>query len=372
MRIYFCVESLAHIQRILQAELPEDEVLACAPEKVVEAAREADVLIPAVSRIEEEALRSSRLQLVQQFGAGLDSVDIPAATRRGVFVANVPSVGTGNAESVAELAILLMLTLARQYPRAQECFQHKRLGAPIGRAIKGRTAAIVGYGGVGREIARRLAGFEMRVLAVSRRGPTGRNLEDGDVRVDFHGARDALPEVLPQADFVIVAPPLNDETRGLIGQAEFARMKPDAFLINVARGPVVDYDALLTALEEGRIGGAGLDVFWYEPFDPTDPIFAHNVIATPHVGAVTDLGLQGIAKKVAENVNRLRRGEPLLNCVNQAIDPPLDLPVAPGHREGAPGEKGSPEGGAFSNQKPAVRDGQAHTQTNSKEVTTWT
>ncbi len=311
MRIYFCREGLSYIMSILQNELPEDEVLCCAPEKVAKAAREADVLIPTVSRIGEDALSSPRLKLVQQYGAGLDSVDIAAATRCGVHVANVPSAGTGNAESVAELTLLFMLALARKYPRSQESLRQRMLGAPLGMALKGRTAAIIGYGGIGQEVARRLAGFEMKILAVSRRGP-----KPGDVPVDFHGGQDSLHEVLRQADFVIVAPPLNDETRGLLGQAEFACMKPGAFVINVARGPVLDYAALLAALKEGRIAGAGLDVFWVEPFDPTDPIFSFNVIATPHIGGATDLSLQGIAKKVAENVNRVRRGETPLNCVN--------------------------------------------------------
>ena len=311
MRIYFCREGLSYIMGILQNELPEDEVLCCAPEKVAEAARDAEVLIPTVSRIGEDALSSPRLKLVQQYGAGLDSVDIPAATRFGVHVANVPSAGTGNAESVAELALLFMLALARKYPRSQECLQQRMLGTPMGMALKGRTAAIIGYGGIGQEVARRLAGFEMQILAVSRRGPKA-----GEVPADFHGGQETLHEVLCQADFVIVAPPLNAETRGLLGQAEFACLKPDAFVINVARGPVLDYDALLAALKDGRIAGAGLDVFWYEPFDPTDPIFSFNVIATPHIGGATDLSLQGIAKKVAENVNRVRRGETPLNCVN--------------------------------------------------------
>ena len=106
----------------------------------------------------------------------------------------------------------------------------------------------------------------MKILAVSRRGPKA-----GDVPVDFHATQAGLHDVLQQADFVIAAPPLNDETRGLIGQAEYACMKPTAFIINVARGPVLDYDATLAALKEGRIAGAGLDVFWYEPFDPQRP-----------------------------------------------------------------------------------------------------
>jgi len=314
MRIYFCREGLSYIMAILQRELPEDEVLACAPDKVVEAAQDADVLIPTVSQVSAEALTSPRVKLVQQYGAGLDSVDISAATRSGVYVANVPSAGTGNAESVAELALLFMLALARRYPQTQECLQQRKLGTPMGQALKGRTAAIIGFGGIGQELAKRLTGFAVKILAVSRRGP-----KTGDVQVDFHGAQNTLPEVLQQADFVITAPPLNEETRSLLGPAEFACMKPSAFVINVARGPVINYDALLAALREGRIAGAGLDVFWYEPFDPDDPIFSYNVIATPHIGGATDLSLQGIAKKVAENVNRVRRGEVPLNCVNAEV-----------------------------------------------------
>lgn len=313
MRIYFCREGLNYIMNVLQKELPDDEVLSCAPEKVPEAALDADVLIPTVSRIGEDALSSPRLKLVQQYGAGLDSVDIPAATKHGVPVANVPTAGTGNAESCAELTLLFMLALARQYPRAQENLQQRKLGAPLGMALKGRSAAIIGFGGIGQEVAKRLSALEMKVLAVSRRGP-----KEGDAFVDFHATQASLHDVLKQADFVIAAPPLNDETRGLIGQAEYACMKPTAFIINIARGPVLDYDATLTALKEGRIAGAGLDVFWYEPFDPHDPIFSYNVIATPHIGGATDLSLQGIATKVAENIHRVRRGEMPLNCANTA------------------------------------------------------
>jgi len=313
MRIYFCREGLNSIMAILQRELPDDQVLCCAPEKVVEASREADVLIPTVTPVTAEAIAAPQLKLVQQYGAGLDTVDIPAATRRGVYVANVPSAGTGNAESVAELSLLFMLALARRYPQAREALQQRKLGTPFGSALKGRTAAIVGFGGIGQELAKRLRGFEMKVLAVSKRGPKAQ-----DVPVDFHGPLDALHPVLRQADFVIVAPPLNDETRGMIGQAEYACMKSSTFIINVARGPVLDYDATVTALKDKRIAGAGLDVFWQEPFDPADEIFSYNVIATPHVGGATDLSLQGIAKKVADNINRVRRGEMPLSCANAA------------------------------------------------------
>lgn len=319
MRICFCREGLGYIRDILQQELPEDEVLDCDPENISEAAQDADVLIPTVSKIEAAAFTSPQLKLVQQYGAGLDSVDIPAATQAGIYVANIPSAGTGNAESVAELSLFFMLALARKYPQAKESIEHKRLGTPMGQTLKGRTAAIIGYGGIGREVARRLHGFEMKkVLAVSKRGPKD-SPEENSIRVDFHGTINSMHEVLREADFVIVAPPLNDETRGLIGQAEFACMKPGVFIINVARGPVLEYDAFLAALKEKRIAGAGLDVFWEEPFDPSDPIFSYNVIATPHFGGATDLSLHGIGKKVAENINRIRNGEAPLNCFNPEV-----------------------------------------------------
>lgn len=320
MRIYFCREGLTYVCRILQQELPEDEILDCPPDTVPEVAQHADILIPTVSPIGGEAMRSPRLKLVQQYGAGLDSVDIPAATAVGVYVANVPTAGTGNAESVAELALLFMLGLARKYRQTQESLQNKVLGSPMGQALKGKTVAIIGYGGIGRALARRLSGFEMNVLAVSRRGPTS-DKPDDSLPVTRHFTQDGLHTVLRAADFVITAPPLNDETRSLMGQAEFACMKPGAFVINVARGPVVDYAALLAALREGRIAGAGLDVFWSEPFDPNDEIFQYNVLATPHIGGATDVSLQGIAKRVAENVNRLREGEMPLNCVNSGVQP---------------------------------------------------
>lgn len=318
MRIFFCRQGLRYVCKILQQELPEDEVLDCTPDAVAATAQEADVLIPTVSPIGADALRSPRLKLVQQYGAGLDSVDIPAATEAGVPVANVPTAGTGNAESVAEIALLFMLGLARNYPQTQHSIRNRVLGSPMGQALKGKTVAIVGYGGIGRALAERLVGFEMTVLAVSRRGPGFGKPDDRGI-VARHVAQDALHDVLREADFVVTAPPLNDDTRGLLGPAEFACLKPSAFVVNVARGPVVDYAALLDALKTGRIAGAGLDVFWQEPFDPDDEIFRYNVLATPHVGGATDVSLQGIAKRVAENVNRLRRGAPLLNCVNPTV-----------------------------------------------------
>jgi phosphoglycerate dehydrogenase-like enzyme len=315
MNVYLCKKDFRLMRELLQELLPDDEVLDCDPGKIPIQASDASVLIPTIVPIGKAELEMPDLKLVQQFGAGLDTVDIPAATSNGVYVANVPAAGTGNAESVAEIAVMHMLLLARRYAASLQSIQDRKFATPTSWALKGRTVLIVGYGGIGREVARRLSGFEMNILAVSRSGPKN-TAEEKAVHVDLHATGDRLHDLLPEADFVMLSPPLNDETRGLLGAEEFKLMKPSAFVVNVARGDVIDYQALLAALKDKKIMGAGLDVFWQEPCDPADPLFDYNVTATPHVGGATDLSFQGIAKRVAENIQRVGRGEVPANCVN--------------------------------------------------------
>jgi len=315
MKIVLCSQGFSAIHNMLKALLPDDEIVCCAPEEICSLGSDADVLIPAITALGDAELSLPKLKLVQQFGAGLDAIDIPAASKNGVYVANVPAAGTGNAESVAEVAVMLMLTLARQFPKAQQNIRDGVVAGPTGWSLKGRTALIVGYGGIGREVARRLSGFEMEVLAVSRSGPKNTEQEQA-IPLAQHVSGEALHKLLPRADFVILAPPLNDDTRGLMAAEEFTLMKATAFVVNVARGGVIDYQALLDALNNKQIMGAGLDVFWQEPVAPADPLFDQNVIGTPHIGGATDLSFKGIANKVAENIRRVGRAEMPVNCVN--------------------------------------------------------
>jgi phosphoglycerate dehydrogenase-like enzyme len=247
------------------------------------------------------------------FGVGLDAVDVGAATDAGVWVARVPSRGTGNAESVAEHALLLMLALSRRLPQAQAALAAGIVGDPPGAALLGKTACIVGLGDIGSALAARLRACGMRLIAVRRRPEQSGVAALGVERV--YGP-DGLHEALAQADYIVLCVNYDAASHHLIDRAAFAAMKPGAYVVNIARGGLVDPDALLDALDSGRVAGAGLDVFWTEPPDPTHPIFAHNVIATPHVAGVTDASYDGIAHAVAANIVRYADGEAPLFAVN--------------------------------------------------------
>lgn len=316
MRIGVCRRGFLRLLAILREALPEHEIFECDHTDVVSAAQDADVLIPIMTTIPPAALASPRLKLVQQYGVGLDGVDIPAATASGVWVANIPSVGSGNAESVAELAIGLMIMVTRNIPVAFERFNERRFGQPMGQALWRSTVAILGYGGIGEEIARRLAGFEVELIAISRSGPTGSRPRDPRVPLAQHVAAGDAHAVLGRADHVVVAAPATPENLGLVDARMIAAMKRGVTIVNIARGPVIEYQALLDGLRSGQVAGAGLDVFWQEPFDPTDPLLAENVIATPHIAGVTSTSLNGIGAKVVANIRTLERGEIPANCVN--------------------------------------------------------
>jgi phosphoglycerate dehydrogenase-like enzyme len=250
---------------------------------------------------------------VQQFGVGLDGVDLEAATAAGVWVARVPSAGTGNAESVAEHALLLMLALSRRLPQAQVALAAGVVGDPPGIALWRKTACIVGLGDIGSALAGRLRACGMRLIAVRRRPEQSGVAALGVERVF---GPDGLHEALGQADYVVLCVNYDAASHHLIDRAAFRSMKRGAFVVNVARGGLVDSEALLEALESGQVAGAGLDVFWSEPPDPAHRIFAHNVIATPHVAGVTDASYDGIARAVAANIDRYANGEAPLYAVN--------------------------------------------------------
>jgi phosphoglycerate dehydrogenase-like enzyme len=271
-----------------------------------------DVLIPTMCPITRTVMADAdRLRLIQQCGSGLEGVDIAAATEKRIFVANVPTGTSGNAESVAELGIYLMIGLSRDAREMARSLQAGRMGQPQGKALGGKTIGLVGLGGIGQALIQRLKGFGVRIIGIKNRDPQTAKAALG---LDWVGGPSQLPKLLGQSDVVFLCLPATPASTALMNRQTFAFMKPTAYLINLSRGGIVDRDALEWALSSGTIAGAGLDVFWEEPPNPDDPIFKFNVMATPHVAGSTDLSMQGIVAGVVENIQRLEAGLIPLNC----------------------------------------------------------
>ncbi len=272
----------------------------------------ADVLIPTMGLITKEILMTrDRLRLIQQCGSGLESVDVPAAKKMGIKVANVPTDISGNADSVAELAIYLMIGISRKVHEAAARLKKGLMGEPQGMALRGRSVGIVGLGGIGRALVQRLKPFGVKILGIKRSNPK----EAGDaLGLDWAGGPEHLHEMLGKSDYVVLCLPVTPQSLNLMDWEAFGSMKPGSFLINVSRGGLVNREALAHALSKDLIAGAGLDVFWEEPPDPEDPIFRQNIITTPHIAGCTDDSMRGIVAGVAENIRRIERGEEPLNA----------------------------------------------------------
>jgi phosphoglycerate dehydrogenase-like enzyme len=310
MRILFCGEIFPDARDVLQSKLPHDDLLVCPRSAVRDSLDGVDVVVPLMTPIDAATMDAGRFRLIHQFGVGLEGVDLAAARSRGIWVANVPSASSGNADSVAEHALMLMLAVLRRLPAAQASVREGRLGTPLGFTLSGRTVCLYGLGAIAAALARRLRPFDVRLIGISRQADAGRWATLGLEACFTPAERDAA---LARTDVLVLCVPLTAGTRGLIDAKALAAMPAGSCLVNIARGPLVEYDALRTALERGHLAGAGLDVFWHEPIAPDDPLLAlPNVIATPHVAGVTDQSYDGIASTLAANIERLRRGEPPL------------------------------------------------------------
>lgn len=261
------------------------------------AAAPPDVILPSNGRLDAAAIAAAPgLRLIQQPAAGVDGIDLAAAAARGVPVCNAPG---ANQTAVAECALLLLLLCARRWPVARAAFERGVIGAPVGVELAGRRLLVIGRGRTGAALADRA-----RALGLD---------------VHLTGSTTTRAELLAElgaADAVSLHCPLTAETRGLVGAEALAAMRPDAILVNCARGPIIDRAALEDALARGHLGGVGLDVFWQEPWDPRDPLYAHpKVVTLPHVAGSTTAAYAAITDIVIGNIERLRRGEDLLHRV---------------------------------------------------------
>jgi len=239
------------------------------------------------------------LRIIAKVGSGLDTVDTEAARAHGIALTTS---GEVTADAVAEHTLAHMLNLARDLPRLDRVTRAGRWEQREfkGREFGARTVGILGYGGVGRRVARLVSAFGARVLVHTLSGP--RAIECGELEPDFD-------RFLATVDILSLHGRLDAKTRGLIGARELALMKPDALLINTSRGALVDEAALAAALNAGRLGGAGLDVFAKEPLDPKHPLLAApNVIVTSHVGASARETVARVAARAAQTIVEHLRG----------------------------------------------------------------
>jgi D-3-phosphoglycerate dehydrogenase len=259
--------------------------------------------------MDAEAIAAApNLKIIARAGVGLDNVDVPAATAAGVLVVNAP---TSNIVSAAELAVSLLLAVARNVVPANLALktgQWKRSQFG-GVELQGKTVGIIGMGKIGMLVAQRLAGFDMQFVAY-----------DPYVKVAPSGGPEikmvSLDELLAESDFVTIHIPKTPETQGLINADALAKMKSTAFVINAARGGVLDESALFAALTAGTIAGAGLDVYATEPCTDSPLFGLDNVVATPHLGASTEEAQEKAGVAVAESVVALFAGAEVPGAVN--------------------------------------------------------
>ena len=250
------------------------------------------------------------LKLVARWGVGYDSIDTEAATRHGVMVTNTPGIIT---DAVADLAFMFILALARRLKEGDALMRgggwHKLIGANVG----GATIGIVGLGTIGTCSARRAKGFGMHILAYD---PVPREDLVKELSVEYVG----LDELLGESDFVTLHCNATPQNRNMIGRRELELMKPTAFLINCARGSLVDEDALVQALQEGKIAGAGLDVYAQEPPDVSSPLFKlDNCLFMPHTATMDRKTIAQVSARVTENTLDALQGRRPKDLVNPGV-----------------------------------------------------
>jgi phosphoglycerate dehydrogenase-like enzyme len=276
---------------------------------LIDQVADVNVIIPTMEKITGEIIRAAKeLKLIQQFGVGLEGVDLKTAKECKVYVAN--AAGT-NSVTVAESTFLLMLALSRRFKESQDAFHKGILGHPIGCELMGKNLGIIGFGNTGRELAKRAHCMGMKIYAIKR-------VYEPDLiqkyNLEFLGGPQDLKILLKESDFLSIHTPLTKETQHLISEVALKQMKRTAFLINVSRGPLIDKDALLKALQNKWIAGVGLDVFWEEPADPSDPLFQfENVITLPHIAGSSNESQDRIEEVVVSNIFRVARGETPIN-----------------------------------------------------------
>jgi len=291
VRVLFCGNGWFPLIDAINERRPNDEVTVWdRGTRLVDAVGATEVILPSNGTIDSDVIGAANsLRLIQQPASGYDGVDLEAALARKIPVCNAPGANTA---SVAETATYLMLALARRAKSAARAFEARTIGVPLGRELRGRTVGLIGFGSSGQAFGKIADGLGMTVLHVTSRST----------------ATD-LNELLAASDVVSLHCPLNPATREMVDESFIARMKRGAFLINCARGPVIARPALEAALADGHLAGAGLDTYWEEPWNPSDPLFQRpDVVTLPHVAGSSEESFARIADIVSENIRLVEAG----------------------------------------------------------------
>jgi glyoxylate reductase len=318
------VRRLAAIARV---DLWDDEMPPPQAELRARSRRADGVLSMVTDRFDAAMIRGlPRLRAISNLAVGVDNIDLDAATGAGIAVGHTPGILT---ETTADLAFGLLMAAAR---RISEGDRYVRMGrwrtwgpkVLLGRDIHGATLGIIGWGAIGQAMARRAAGFRMRVVFLPGRRATrparGRRAAVS-AGANFAAAEPrSLERLLAESDFISLHVPLTAATRHLIGEAEFAMMKRSAILINTARGGIVDREALVGALQAGRLAAAGLDVTDPEPIDASDPLLKlPNLVITPHIGSASHATRLKMAELAVDNLIDVFEGRQPRHCANPAV-----------------------------------------------------
>ncbi|MEH7442651.1 phosphoglycerate dehydrogenase [Bacillus sp. JJ1122] len=272
---------------ILQKDITSNE------EKFAKALSDADALIVGVETITPGVLKyAAKLKVIAKHGAGVDNIDLKEAEKKGILVTNAPG---ANRHAVADMVFGLFLSIARQIPSAYQEVKEKKWPRVVGNEIFQKNLGVIGTGRIGKEVIRRAQGFNMKVRCYDL-------FQDEQIEQQGLGKYVPFQELLKESDFITIHTDLNQETKAMIGKEELSLMKESAFIVNTARGGIIDEQALYDTLKAGLIRGAAIDVFENEPLSDSPLLNLPNFIATPHMAGYTEEALREVGMLTAQNV----------------------------------------------------------------------
>jgi glyoxylate reductase len=309
--------ALKRLRAAADVEVNPDSSRVLEKSKLIEAVKGCDILISLLhDTVDAEVLAANpNLKAVSSMNITEDRIDLAAATARGIPVTNIPAIVT---DATADIGFGLILAVARNLALGDRLFRSgiypdSQSNHLAGAAVSGRTLGLVGFGRIGQAMARRARGFAMSIIYTDpRRLPA-------EEETKFEAGYRSFDDLLREADFVSLHPQLSPETRHLMSDRQFSLMRPTAFVINTSRGPVIDEAALVRALKERKIAGAGLDVYEHEPLVALELIAMPNVVLTPHLGSAVRPLREDMANVVVDNTIALIEGKAPVSCLNPQV-----------------------------------------------------